>query len=592
MLKKLLFSLTFLAFAISFATAQITSVGLIGDATPNEWAADTNMVQDANDPNIWTLSIVLKTGEAKFRADDDWAINWGDPSFPTGTGTQDGNNIKVAGGPFDNTFNSMTGEYSFVSTAVQYDSIGIIGTATPIGDFNTDVNMIKDSLVPWVWTIEIALTADQVKFRADNDWVNNWGGTDFPSGVGVPGAGNIPVAAAGDYIVTFNTASFEYSFVSIIPQYSTIGLIGAATPGLDTVDTDLEQSPSNPNMWSANMTLTDGWAKFRAEDDWAVNWGADSFPTGIGSQGGENIPVLAGEYNVRFNSATGEYDFAPPISIYNTIGVIGTGTGLDFAEDIDMVQDPLNLDQWYLELKLETGTLKFRADNDWTINWGDDGFPTGTGIQDGPDIDVFPGDWAIAFNATTGVYSFTPVSIGLVGPASPSNSWDIDEDMGASSVEGNLWSANFDLIDGLVKFRKDDDWTVNWGGEDFPSGIGTQDGPNISVVAGNYNITINTATGEYAFNDPTSTTNLLEQNAVKLFPNPTTQTLNINVEAAELERNVTIHVMDVTGRVAQIQKHPVLNTLTLDVSNYANGVYFLQFTTDKYILGKKFTVAK
>ncbi|MEM1320066.1 MAG: SusF/SusE family outer membrane protein [Bacteroidota bacterium] len=594
MLKRLLFSLVLFAFATTFASAQITSVGLIGTATPiGDFDTDVDMTQDPNDADVWTLSVTLTTGEAKFRADDDWGVNWGETSFPTGTGVQDGDNIPVAGGPYDITFNSATGEYTFTSTATQqFENIGIIGTATPIGDFMTDVDMTQDSAVPWVFTIEIALTADEVKFRADDLWTDNWGGDDFPAGVAVAGAGNIKVSAPGDYRVTFNTASLEYNFEPLIPIYNTIGLIGTATPGSDTVDTDLTQNPNDPSLWSANMTLTDGWAKFRAEDDWTVNWGADSFPTGTGSINGDNIPVVAGEYNVNFNSATGEYSFDPPINIFNSIGVIGTGTGLGLSGDIDMYQDPAQPDQWSVELKLVSGSIKFRADNDWTINWGDDGFPTGTGVQGGPDIPVFDGTWEIAFNATTGVYSLTPITIGIVGPASPSLSWDVDEDLEASDVEGNAWTITADILDGFVKFRKNDEWGTNWGDVTFPTGIGLQDGDNIPVVAGNYNITLNTATGDYAFNSTSSTANILSQNSVKVFPNPVSSTLNVHIQATELENNVTVRVLDTMGKVLQTQTHRQLETLTLNVSNYPTGVYYVQIYTDSHLVGKKITIAK
>ncbi|MEM6800171.1 MAG: SusF/SusE family outer membrane protein, partial [Bacteroidota bacterium] len=60
-------------FVMSTVIAQITSVGIIGSATPNGWDADSNMVQDAMDPHLWTMNIDLVAGEAKFRTNDDWA---------------------------------------------------------------------------------------------------------------------------------------------------------------------------------------------------------------------------------------------------------------------------------------------------------------------------------------------------------------------------------------------------------------------------------------------------------------------------------------------------------------------------------------
>jgi hypothetical protein len=54
-----------------------TDWGLIGSATPNGWDADQDMTYD---PGTQTYSITLDlvAGEIKFRANDDWAINFGD----------------------------------------------------------------------------------------------------------------------------------------------------------------------------------------------------------------------------------------------------------------------------------------------------------------------------------------------------------------------------------------------------------------------------------------------------------------------------------------------------------------------------------
>ena len=42
-------------------------------------------------------------------------------------------------------------------------------------------------------------------------------------------------------------------------------------------------------------------------------------------------------------------------------------------------------------------------------------------------------------------------------------------------------------------------WDVNWGGNDFPLGYGTQGGPNIPVKAGGYRVYFNDILGLYYF---------------------------------------------------------------------------------------------
>ncbi|MDZ7604521.1 MAG: hypothetical protein U5K79_02815 [Cyclobacteriaceae bacterium] len=113
----------------------------------------------------------------------------------------------------------------------------------------------------------------------------------------------------------------------------------------------------------AEITVTDGEAKFRAENDWAANWGATSYPSGFATSGGPNIPVKAGTYFVWFHDATGEYAFMDKNDKvpYATIGIIGSATpgGWDTER-----QNPSNPYRWSVIVSLTEAETKFRADND------------------------------------------------------------------------------------------------------------------------------------------------------------------------------------------------------------------------------------
>ncbi len=89
-----------------------SSIGIIGTAADG-WDQDVDLTQDDTNPFIWTATMVLNEGEAKFRQDNGWAVNWGDDAFPSGSGTQDGPNIPVPAGEYEITFNTCTGAYSF-----------------------------------------------------------------------------------------------------------------------------------------------------------------------------------------------------------------------------------------------------------------------------------------------------------------------------------------------------------------------------------------------------------------------------------------------------------------------------------------------
>ncbi len=89
------------------------TVGIIGSATPGGWGASTAMTQGVANPGLYTITVDLVDGEAKFRANNAWTINWGGAAFPNGTGTQDGPNIPVTEGNYKVTLDITTGAYKF-----------------------------------------------------------------------------------------------------------------------------------------------------------------------------------------------------------------------------------------------------------------------------------------------------------------------------------------------------------------------------------------------------------------------------------------------------------------------------------------------
>ncbi len=92
-----------------------------------------------------------------------------------------------------------------------------------------------------------------------------------------------------------------------------IGIIGAGIGGWgDADELMMVRNEENPNEFTRDdVVVFDGEVKFRANRGWAVNWGAEDFPSGTGTQDGPNIPTEAGTYNVTFNVDSGEYSFSP-----------------------------------------------------------------------------------------------------------------------------------------------------------------------------------------------------------------------------------------------------------------------------------------
>ncbi len=70
-----------------------TDWGLIGDATPGGWDADTNMTYSM-DTKTWSVTVDLTVGNIKFRANDGWDLNYGDTDFD-GTVDEGGTDIPI-----------------------------------------------------------------------------------------------------------------------------------------------------------------------------------------------------------------------------------------------------------------------------------------------------------------------------------------------------------------------------------------------------------------------------------------------------------------------------------------------------------------
>jgi hypothetical protein len=194
-------------------TPEYATVGIIGSGTPGGWGTDTDLTKDPGDPHVWTGTVTLTDGEAKFRALDAWDVNWGAGTYPSGFGIGNGPNIPVKAGTYFVRLNDATGEYAFMpaNRSTPYAKLGIIGSATS-GGWDTDTDLVANPSNPYVWSKIITVNDGESKFRADDGWDVNWGASDFPGGIGTSGGPNIPTKN-GTYFVTFNTGTGEYYFL-------------------------------------------------------------------------------------------------------------------------------------------------------------------------------------------------------------------------------------------------------------------------------------------------------------------------------------------------------------------------------------------
>ena len=140
------------------------------------------------------------------------------------------------------------------------------------------------------------LNQNGFKFCTQPEWKGTNYGANFDT---APDAANITMTEeAGYYKVDVDLGSKSY----VLTPITTIGIIGSASPkGWDS-DVDMTYVPYNAETkelgyWEIkDVTFTSGEIKFRANDDWAINWGGD---VNALTQGGDNISVDAGTYDIK-----------------------------------------------------------------------------------------------------------------------------------------------------------------------------------------------------------------------------------------------------------------------------------------------------
>ena len=309
------------------------------------------------------------------------------------------------------------------------DKIGVVGTINNWAAPDVEMAFNKDYLRFWV---DLEVTGDQeIKFRADEDWVYNWG-ADAKSG-----GDNIKVGT-GKYrvyldlnkgTVELNEKMFgkdEPSASGGEPEpekpavWSLIGTIGGTN-----WDTDTDMTNTDDEVWIARsvaLTASDEF-KLRFGHDWADAVGGteanskstidptnpyDVFKPVLGTvfaTGGMNIQVgVEGTYDVTYDNAAKTILVENHKALFSLIGDInGSGWGKDFV----MTQDG---DVWTSPVVTIGGEFKIRYD----FSWADSntyGVAEGTTVEIGKEFTVVQpggnikvpeaGDYKVIFNAKT-----------------------------------------------------------------------------------------------------------------------------------------------------------------------------------------------
>ena len=289
-----------------------------------------------------------------------------------------------------------------------------------------------------------------------------------------------------------NTVNLNVTpYSSLLDLSTNLGVVGSATPGgwgNENIPDLKFYTTATTDVYVAYVTLRNGEIKFRNNNDWSENWGDDGNDGTLDSYGA-NIPVSAGTYKIEVNFSSMTYT----MEAYSW-GLVGSATPNQWNGPDLMLHYNSFQDDWRAVVTLVEGEVKFRFNNDWGLNYGDDG-ADGSMEANGANISVSSGHYLVSMNLNTQTYSMEQVDVwGLVGSAT-ANGWDGPNDKFMPDfgiMEGYYYLSGAELVDGEIKVRQNDAWGLNYG-DDGNDGLMEVNGANIPVSAGTYNIILNMA---------------------------------------------------------------------------------------------------
>lgn len=250
----------------TFILVKIESMGMIGNATPGGWDAETPMTYDVAS-NTFTLKTTLtEGGEYKYRANNNWgyAID-GEGSFSDGTP-----NI---------VFDKATGEYNVTLDVSKHPYMAkIVSAAFPTEEFiyvPGNHQAWDPSTAPALRSLEMngiytgfSRLDGEFKFTLARNWedgeYNSTHFTDYSEGLApASGSTNINMANPGFYYIEADVMTQRLT-ATLIESW---GLIGTATPGGWDSETPMTYD-AEKGCWSCTVTLTAGEMKLRANGSW------------------------------------------------------------------------------------------------------------------------------------------------------------------------------------------------------------------------------------------------------------------------------------------------------------------------------------
>jgi starch-binding outer membrane protein SusE/F len=340
------------------------------------------------------------------------------------------------------------------------------------------------------------------KFTSDPDWDHiNYGDSGTPGQLTTDGlAPGLSASDAGYYRFKVNIEALTYEMYRV----ESFGMIGTATPGAWDSSTPMDYDPVN-GVWKKTLDLASGALKFRANNDWWLNYGPEDSNAlnGYLTQTDAAISINEpGNYTVtlNFKRETGPRKYSYTVvkngdtPAVTQLWVPGEYQGWSPSSAPTIYSTSATTYEGYVYMNVGAG-FKFTSSADWDhTNYGDSGTP-GMLSTDGlaGNLSVSEaGYYRFKIDVANLTYEFYKVaSFGVIGTATPGG-WDNSTEM-TFDEETGLWSVTLDLVGGALKFRANNSWDLNYGPADSNALTGKLIQTDAAITipeAGNYTVTI------------------------------------------------------------------------------------------------------
>jgi hypothetical protein len=300
--------------------------------------------------------------EFKFTAQRSWdGVNYGDGG--AGKLSTDGGagNLSVP----STGFYYVKADTEALTWSAELRNWGVIGDAQ--GSWDVDTDMVYDAATN---TLKITLNLEggkEMKFRANDSWDLNYGDTGA-DGTLEEGGDNIKIAESGTYEITLDLSdpaapTYSIEFAGTLPALYVVGNY----QGWDPSSAPAIYSYTKDEVYTGYVYISEATAfKFTSQQNWdGPNYGDG----GVGklSTDGGDIQLTETGYTF-FTVNTADLSWSSEVQSW---GVIGDATPGGWDADTDLAYDAAS-NTLQATVSLTAGKIKFRANDAWDLNYGDD----------------------------------------------------------------------------------------------------------------------------------------------------------------------------------------------------------------------------